>query len=157
MIIEWIEWTLSGTENMWFNTIGLLPKKSDTPSEKVRKTIGDLDDTKKALVTTTDMVVKEGNTDMVDKKRKKPIMVEKVITSPIWEKNIINTVNKIDKSQECNKEIDIPKSNKTDILKSIDKWRSTQKYDIENTLDKSIYMPGNNFSYISTRIENPQQ
>ena len=51
------------------NIIGPLPKESDNPSEKVRKTSGDLDDTKKALVTTTDTVVKEGNTDMFDKKK----------------------------------------------------------------------------------------
>ena len=30
------------------------PKEFDTPSEKVRKTSGNLDDTKQALVTTTD-------------------------------------------------------------------------------------------------------
>ena len=52
---------------MSFYIIGPLHKKSDNPSEKVRKTNGDLDDTKKALVTTTDRVVKEGNTYMVDK------------------------------------------------------------------------------------------
>ena len=52
------------------NTIFTLPKESDTPSERVRKTSGDLDDTKHALVTTTDTVVKEGNTDMVDKEGK---------------------------------------------------------------------------------------
>ena len=43
------------------------PKKSDNPIEKVRKTSGDLDETKKALVTTTDTFVKEGNTDTVTK------------------------------------------------------------------------------------------
>ena len=47
-----------------------LPKKCDNPSEKVRKTSGDLDDTKKALVFTTDTVVKEGNTHMLDKQGK---------------------------------------------------------------------------------------
>ena len=41
-----------------------LKNKSDNPSEKVRKTSGNLDETKKALVTTNDMVVKEGNTEM---------------------------------------------------------------------------------------------
>ena len=46
------------------------PKKSDNPGEKVRKTSGDLDDTKNTLVTTTDTVFKEGNTDMVDIKSK---------------------------------------------------------------------------------------
>ena len=51
-----------------------LPKKYDNPSEKVIKTSGDLDYSEKSLVTTTDMVVKEGNTDMVDKNRKKNLM-----------------------------------------------------------------------------------
>ena len=46
-------------------------KNSDTPSEKVIKTSGYLDETKKALITTTATVVKEGNTDMVYKKGKK--------------------------------------------------------------------------------------
>ena len=51
------------------NTIGPLPNKSDTPSEKVRKASGDMDDIKKALVTTIETVFKEGTTDTVDKKR----------------------------------------------------------------------------------------
>ena len=46
-----------------------LTKESDNPSEKVRKSVGDLDDNKKALVLTTDTVVKEGTTGMVDKKK----------------------------------------------------------------------------------------
>ena len=50
------------------NIIVPLRKESDNPSEKVGKKIGDLDDTKKALITTTDTVVKEGNTGMVKKK-----------------------------------------------------------------------------------------
>ena len=40
------------------NIIGPLPNESDNPSERVRKTSGDLDDTEKALVTTTDKVDK---------------------------------------------------------------------------------------------------
>ena len=52
------------------NTISPFPKKSDNPSEKVRKASGDLDDRKKALVATIDTVVKEGTTDTVEKKRK---------------------------------------------------------------------------------------
>ena len=51
------------------NIIGPFPKESDNSSEKVRKTSGDLDDTKNALVITTDRVVIEVNTDMVDKKK----------------------------------------------------------------------------------------
>ena len=46
------------------------PKKYDNPSEKVRKTGGDLDETEKSLVTTTDMVVKEQNTNMGTKPHK---------------------------------------------------------------------------------------
>ena len=61
-----------------------LPKKCDNRSEKVRKTSGYLDDNKKALVATTGTVVKEGNTDMVDKEGKsKPYVVEESITPPI--------------------------------------------------------------------------
>ena len=56
------------------NIIGPLPKEYDNPSEKVRKTSGDLDDTKKALVFTTDNFVKEGNTDTVEKKVKQNLM-----------------------------------------------------------------------------------
>ena len=52
------------------NTIFSLPKESDTPSEKVRKTSGDLDGIKQSLVTTTDMFFKQGNTYMVDKEEK---------------------------------------------------------------------------------------
>ena len=52
------------------NIIGSLPKESDNPSEKVIKTSGYLDYTKKALVFTTDTVSKEGNTDIIEKSRK---------------------------------------------------------------------------------------
>ena len=65
------------------NNICPFPKESDTPSEKVRKTSGDLDDTKKALVTTTDTVVKEGNTYIVDKEGKSNFFAEEAITPPI--------------------------------------------------------------------------
>ena len=49
---------------MSYNISDPLPNKYDNPSEKVRKTSGDLDDTEKALVTTTEKFFKEGNTDM---------------------------------------------------------------------------------------------
>ena len=68
------------------------PKESDAPSEEVRKTSGDLDDTKQALVTTTDKVVKEVNTNMVDKEGKpKQNVVEEDITLTISEKKKIDT------------------------------------------------------------------
>ena len=55
---------------MPYNTIGPLPQESDNPIEKAIKASGDLDDTNKALVTNIDTVVKEGTTNMVDKKGK---------------------------------------------------------------------------------------
>ena len=70
LILGLTGWRRPITEIVSSNISDPLPKKSDNPSEKVRKTSGDLDDTKKALVTTTYTVVKEGNTDMVDKKMK---------------------------------------------------------------------------------------
>ena len=62
-------WIIASTEIISSNTICPLSKESDNPSEKVRKTGGDLYDIKKTLVTTTETFVKEGNTDMVDKKK----------------------------------------------------------------------------------------
>ena len=59
---------ISSTEIMSSNISDPLPNRSDNPSEKVRKTSGDFDDTKKALVFFTETVAKEGNTDMVEKK-----------------------------------------------------------------------------------------
>ena len=70
------------------NTIFPLPKESDTPSEKVRKKSGYLDDTKEALVTTTDTVFREGTTDIVDKEGKpKQNVAEEAITPPISKTN----------------------------------------------------------------------
>ena len=69
-------------------------KKYDNPSERVRKTSGDLDNIKKALVTNTDTVVKEGNTDMLDKKKEKNKKVKESITPNIKEKKKIDKVNK---------------------------------------------------------------
>ena len=61
-----------------------MPREYDTPSEKFRKKSGDLDDTKHALVTTIDMVVKGGNTEMVDREGKsKPNVAEEATTPPI--------------------------------------------------------------------------
>ena len=114
---------------MSLNTIFPLPKESDTPSEKVRKIGGDLDDTKHALVTTTHTVVKEGNAEMVDREDKsKQNVVGESITSPILSKKI-DTVNKTEKSQASNKTVDTCKSNKTDKVISLDKSSSTQRTD----------------------------
>ena len=73
---------------MSYNISDPLLKKSDNPSEKVRKTSGDLYDIKKALFFTTDTVVKEGNTEIVDKKMKtKPNVVKESISYFISEKD----------------------------------------------------------------------
>ena len=58
LILELTVWRRSITEIMLSNIIGLLPTESDNPGENVRKTSGDLYDTKKELVTSTDMVSK---------------------------------------------------------------------------------------------------
>ena len=77
-----------------------MPKKSDNPSEKVRKASGGLDEIKKALVTTIYTFVKEGSTDTFDKKSKtKPNVVEESTISPISEKKNIYIVNKTEKSK----------------------------------------------------------
>ena len=74
-----------------------------------------MDDTKQALVTTTETVVKEGNSAMVEKEVKsKENFVEEAITTPISGKKKLYTVNKTDKSQASNKTVDIPKTNKSD-------------------------------------------
>ena len=73
---------------MYSNISDPLQEKSDNPSITARKTSGGLDETKKALVNTTNAVVKEGNTDM----GKKPNFVKESITPPIAKK--IDTVKK---------------------------------------------------------------
>ena len=73
-------------------------------------------------------------------------------TCPISTKKKIDTVNKTDKSQSSNKTVDTPKPNETYKLKSIDKSRSTQITDTENTVDKSRYIPRTNLSNKITRI-----
>ena len=81
-----------------------------------------MDDTKHALVNTTDKVSKKGNNEMVDKEGKsKQNVVEEAITPPISKKKKIDTVNKTEKSQASNKTVDTSKRNKTDTVKSFDK------------------------------------
>ena len=101
-----------------------------------------MDDTKQALVTTSDTVAKEGNTDMVDKEGKtEQNFMEEAITPPISDKNKIDTVRKTEKSQVSSKTVDTPKSNKTDTVKSLDKSRYNQITDTENTVYKSRSIP----------------
>ena len=74
LILYLTGWRRSSIEIVSSSIVDPLPKESDNPSKKVIKTSGDLDYTKNALVTTTDMVVKEGNTDMFGKKAKQNLM-----------------------------------------------------------------------------------
>ena len=105
LILELIGWRISSTEIVSSNISEPLPKKYYNPIERVRKKSEDLDNTEKALVATTDTVVKEVNTDMVDKKRKtKTDVVKKAITPPISAKNEFYTVNKTEKSKTSKKQ-----------------------------------------------------
>ena len=70
LILELTGQGRTSTEIMSYNIIWPLTKEYDDPSEKVRKISWYWDDTNKGLVTTTDKTVKDGNTDMVDKKGK---------------------------------------------------------------------------------------
>ena len=83
-----------------------------------------MDETKKALVTTNDTIVKGGNTDTGTK----PNVVKEAITPPIAKKNTY-TFNKTEKSKASNKTVDISSSNISDKGKSLDKSRSTQRTD----------------------------
>ena len=94
LILDLIGCRIPITEIMSSNISNRLPKESDNTSEKVRNKSGDSYDTEKALVTTTDTVSKEGNTDMIDKRRKKTNVVKESTTPPISEKNNIDTVKK---------------------------------------------------------------
>ena len=119
LILDLTGWRISSTKIMSSNIIFPLPKESDNTSEKFRKTSGNLDDIKKTLVFTTEIVIKERNNDMVDKKSKtKPNMVKEAII--LFQKKI-ETVNKTEKSQAPNKTVDTHRSNKTEKVKSMDK------------------------------------
>ena len=107
-----------------------MPKKYDNPSERVRKTSGDLDEAKKALITTTNTIFNEGNTDMGTK----PNVVKESITNTIAKKNI-DTVNKKEKSEASNKAVDISRNNKYGKVESLYKSSSTQRTDTENTVN----------------------
>ena len=142
---------------MYSNISDPLPNKYGNPSEKVRKTSGDFDETEKALVTTTDTVVKEGNTDMAEKKRKNLMWWRNPSLLLFYQKKKIDTLKKADKTQASNKTVDTPRSNKTNKVKSIDKSRSTQRTETENTVNKSRYILRTNLSNKITGIEKPSE
>ena len=120
-----------------------MPKKSDAPSEKIKKPSGDLDHIKNLLVTTIGAVDKEGTIDMVDKNMKsKPNVVEESITSTILSKKKIDTVNKTEKSQTSKETVPTSKEIKPDTLKSVDESRYNQRSNLYNR---------------STRIEKPTE
>ena len=90
-----------------------------------------MDETEKALVTTTDTVVNEGNTDMIAK----PNVVKEAITPTILKKKV-DTVNKTEKPQTSNETVDTSIINKYDKCKSLDESRSNQRTDTEYTVNK---------------------
>ena len=144
---------MSSTKIMSSNISYPLQKKSDNPSIMVRKTSWDLDETKKALVTTTHTVLKEGNAYMGTK----PNVVSESITPPI-EKKKIDTVNKTEKSQASIKKLDTSSSNRSENGKSLDKSRYTQRPYTENTINKINKSRSNSrtgLSNKSTKIEKP--
>ena len=121
----------------------------------MRKISVDLDETEKSLVTNTDRVFKEGNTDMGTKTN----MVKESITPPI-SKHKVDTVNKTEKSQASKKTVDTSSSNKYGKGKSLDESRSTQRTDTENTVNKvneSRYISRTSLSNKSTKIEKPSK
>ena len=61
-------------------------------------------------------------------------VVKEAITPPIARK--IDTVNKTDKSQASDKTVDTSSSNKSEKGKSLDKSKSTQITDTEDTFEK---------------------
>ena len=71
------------------NIIGPFPKKSDSPSEKVKKASGDLDDTKNPLVATIETVDKSS--------KSKQNVVWESNTYPLSEKKKTDTADKIEK------------------------------------------------------------
>ena len=85
--------------------------------------------------------------------------MKEAITSPIA-KNNIDTVKKTDKSQAYNKTVDTYRSNKYDKGKPLDKSRSTQITDTENTVNKenkSRYISRTSICNKSTKIEKPSE
>ena len=114
-----------------------LTKESDNPREKVRKASGDLYDTKTSLVTTTYTVVKEGNTDMVDKKGIQKLMWWRKLSLLLFQekRRLTQSTKQRNHKHQINHLIH-PKAIKSNFSKSIDKSRSTQITDTVNTVDK---------------------
>ena len=95
-----------------------------------------------------------------EKMNTKPNVVEEAITPPILAKKKIDTVNKTDKSQASNKTVDISSRNKSEQGKSLDKSRSNQRTDIENTVNKvnkSRSISRTSLSNKSTKILKPPE
>ena len=61
------------------NIIGLLPKKSDAPSEKVETASGDLDDIKEPVVTNIDTADKEVKSWKMWLRKPTHILYQKII------------------------------------------------------------------------------
>ena len=106
------------------NTNGPLPKKSDSLSEKFKKSSGGLDDTEETVVTNINTVDKEG------KPRKN--LVAEANTSLISSNKNTDTVRKTDISQTSKEQSLPPKQNKPDTLNSIYKSGSNPRTNLSN-------------------------
>ena len=85
--------------------------------------------TKNPLVTTTLKMVKKG----INQMKKKPKVVKEAITHPITT-NKIDTINERDKRQASQSKKDKSTRNKSNKSRSLDKSRSTQRTETENTV-----------------------
>ena len=114
-----------------------------------------MDETEKALVTTTDKVVNEGNTDMIAK----PNVVKEAITPTILKKKV-DTVNKTEKPQTSNETVDTSSSNNYDKCKSLDDSRTNQRTYTEkivNKVNKSRSISRISLSQKRNKIEKPSE
>ena len=110
------------------NIIGPLPKEYNNPSETVRKTSAELDDTKKGIGLYYWHICKIREY-IHGRKNGKNIMWWRKTSLHLFQKNKIDTINKIYEPQASNKTIDTTRSDKIDKVKSIDISRSTQIID----------------------------
>ena len=81
MILEITGWRRSSSGIILYCISDPFPKKSDNSSENYRKTSGDLGDTEKALVTTTETVFKEGSSRLDEHLGMEPLSTMSVFPS----------------------------------------------------------------------------
>ena len=94
LITELIGWIISSTEIMSSNTIGPLPKKSDNPSENIRRKGGIWMTPKRNWSLLLAWLSKKGILSWLKKCKTKANLVKESITTPISSKKKIDTVKK---------------------------------------------------------------